>query len=227
MTRRRSLTDTRAALLEAGAALLTEEGVPVTLDQISMIDVCRRAGLSTAGSAYKIWPNQAAYRDELLQHLITRSTEAFAAGSGLNPTSGAPAAADTDSFVDAVTARVATDAESYPLYLVAWLTQQSNPDHAARFARAEAEWVERREHDLARLLEDHDRELVEPFDIQAVTTMLSALAEGLVIRRRASPGLVPATVPMPTDDDDDTRVDRSPIALGVEAILTATTRPRS
>lgn len=38
---------------------------------ISLIDACRRAGLGTAGSGYKIWATQQDFRDDLLRHALT------------------------------------------------------------------------------------------------------------------------------------------------------------
>lgn len=41
---------------------------------LSMIDACRRAGLSTAGSAYKIWTTQDEFRLDVTRHLVETDT---------------------------------------------------------------------------------------------------------------------------------------------------------
>lgn len=67
---RRPLDETRTRILDAGVALLEDDECGFHVEQISLIDACRYAGLSTAGSGYKIWPTQGEFRAELLQYAL-------------------------------------------------------------------------------------------------------------------------------------------------------------
>jgi AcrR family transcriptional regulator len=227
MTKRRSLAETRAVLLDAGAALLVEKGVPVTLDRVTMIDVCRRAGLSTAGSAYKIWPNQQAFRADVLRHLVAQSASTFPASAHVAELLGAG-----DDLPDlyellriACAANTKAIRELYPMYLLVWLAQHTDDALRVSFAASEADWFEALEAMFTGILELYDYEFVPPFDAETFTLTLSALSEGLAIRHRATPELVPDEVLLPTGRDGALQA-WTPLAIGIKAVFEAYTRPR-
>lgn len=226
MAKRRSLDETRALLLSAGAALLAERGVSVTLDRISLIDVCRRAGLKTAGSAYKIWPNQDAYRSELLHELVVASSATF---TTKNQVDGLFSGDRQPSFDELIRVVAADNAELnktiYPTYLVVWLAQRTDAELAATFADAEDAWLEALVALFTAVVDAYDLEFVEPFDATILGVTLSALVEGLTIRRRATPEFVPESLPLPTGAGGADQ-EWAPFAIGVKAIFDAYTRPR-
>src|SRR5690348_7815938 len=61
--------ETRAALLEAGAALLREEPVGAVLSQLTARSVSTRAGRTT-GAFFHHWRNQEAYQQDLLAFVL-------------------------------------------------------------------------------------------------------------------------------------------------------------
>src|SRR5690242_14769691 len=61
--------ETRAALLEAGAALLREEPVGSVLSQLTARSVSARAGRTT-GAFFHQWRNQEAYQQDLLAFVL-------------------------------------------------------------------------------------------------------------------------------------------------------------
>src|SRR4051812_36907967 len=61
--------ETRAALLEAGAALLRDEPVGEVLSQLTGRAVAERAGRTT-GAFFHHWPSQAAYHRDLLAYVL-------------------------------------------------------------------------------------------------------------------------------------------------------------
>src|SRR4051794_14978355 len=61
--------ETRAALLEAGAALLREEPVGAVLSQLTARSVSTRAGRTT-GAFFHHWRNQEAYQRDLLAFVL-------------------------------------------------------------------------------------------------------------------------------------------------------------
>lgn len=60
---------TRASLLEAGAALLRERPVGALFHQVTASEVARRAG-RTIGAFYHHWPDQDSFRRDLLAHVL-------------------------------------------------------------------------------------------------------------------------------------------------------------
>jgi len=213
-------------LLEAGAALLAERGVSVTLDRISLIDVCRRAGLKTAGSGYKIWPNQDAYRAELLHELVVGSSASFATKDQVDGVFGGERIPPLDELIRVVAAdNAALNRTIYPTYLVVWLAQRTDAELAATFAEAEDAWLDALVALFTAVVDAYDLEFVEPFDAAILGVTLSALVEGLTIRQRATPELVPESLPLPTGDRGAVQ-DWTPFAIGVKAIFDAYTRPR-
>lgn len=72
MATRRSLDETRERVLEAATDLLARDDVNFDASAISLIDACRHAGLTTAGSGYKIWPTQDEFREDLMRYVVTQ-----------------------------------------------------------------------------------------------------------------------------------------------------------
>lgn len=70
MATRRSLDETRQRILDAGSEMLSEAGYSLKSANITLIDACRRAGLGTAGSGYKIWGTQDEFREDLMRHAL-------------------------------------------------------------------------------------------------------------------------------------------------------------
>lgn len=227
MAKRRSLDETRALLLDAGTALLADDGVSVTLDRVALIDVCRRAGLSTAGSAYKIWPNQQAFRAELLQHLVVGSSATFATTDQVTDllSDDGPLLCLDELIRIAAADNAETNQVIYPTYLVVWLARRTDAELAATFQASEEDWLDAIVSLFTQVVEAYDLEFVPPFDAAVLGVTLSALVEGLTIRRRATPEFVPDSLPLPTGENGSDQP-WTPFAIGVKAIFDAYTRPR-
>lgn len=227
MAKRRTLDETRERLLRAGAELLGEHGLSVSLERLTLIDVCRRAGLSTAGSGYKIWSDQEAFRSDVLHHLLLRrSAAAIAAYRADDLVADATDLPSFDELIRTVTGLITEiDEVRYPTYLAVWLAQRTDPDLKAIFATSESEWLDGLAAFLTRTLAAYDREIIPPFDAPTLAVTLSAIVEGLMIRRRSTPELVPEVVTLPTGPGGSAQ-DWTPFGLGARAILHAWTRPR-
>lgn len=225
---RRTLEETRELLLQTGATMLADEGVPVTLDAITIIDVCRAAGLKTAGSGYKIWDTQEAFRDDLLHELLVRRS------AGIDTINTLEALFDTDARADSLDAlfRAAAVlnaeqlAETYSTYLAIWLARRSSPELAATAADAEAVWLSALTTFVGAVVDRFDLELIAPFDLATMAVTLSALAEGLEIRRRVTPELVPDELAGPAGTPQADSEPWTPLAIGFKAVFDTFTRPR-
>lgn len=205
MAPRRTLPETRAVVIEAGLALLQARGVRVAIDHIAMIDACRRAGLRTAGSAYKIWPTQADFRADLLRALSEEFTDNTEAVDRL-----AKVAADLPPEPDSVRELVRTggalDADaiahepSFHTYLALWSAAATDPAIARALTRSRGGYVDAITELYEGLAAHFGLEFVPPFTARHLGIALNALAEGMAIVNRYYPDDVPTDLPLPTSD---------------------------
>ena len=236
MSRRRSLDETRELLLDTGVTMLIDSGVKVTLGAINLMDVCRAAGLTTAGSAYKIWDTQEDYRTALLRHLLR---EAVPTTEAIDLVTAALEAPDTDlpditeliRSVAAVSAQGAIGDKSSPVYLALWLAAHHDPVLADELDTADRELIDAYAAMYDALLARYDREWRPPFTSRLLAVSLSALVEGLDLRSRAVPSLVNDPLMRATGGTDGTNGTNGTdqewhlFACGVEALFHAFTRP--
>lgn len=226
MASRRSLDTTRELLLDAGRDLLIANGIHVGMDDINLIDVCRNAGLKTAGSGYKIWPNQDEFRADLVTYLMEHATASFATIDDIDATiARRPLPPLGELIRTAARANEELNTSTYPLYVVLWLSAQSDASLGAVFREQDEKWLAVMAEFFAHILDVYDLELVPPFTIDQFATAISGLVEGFTIRRRATPELVPDEVLRPTGPDG-TLQSWTLYAIGVEAIFAAFTRRR-
>lgn len=64
MTARRSGEETKQLLIDIGVSMLLQGGISVAVGHIRLQNVLRRAGL-TSGAAYRLWPDQEAFQQDL------------------------------------------------------------------------------------------------------------------------------------------------------------------
>jgi len=227
---RRSIDDTRALLLATGAEMVATESA-VTIGRVDLLDVCRRAGLSTVGSAYKIWDTQDDYRLELLHHVLGE----FIPGRDA---------------IDLVTAAIADDPDALPplpeLIRTATGTAIADGDDGARhFSIYVGLWLASVDDAaLARELHDSDVTVIDayaglydavaeayglewkpPFDARFFATMVAAMTDGLTVRMGAHGDLVERTLVRRVDDGSE-EAEWSLLACGVYALARAFSRPR-
>lgn len=230
MSRRRSLDETRELLLDTGVTMLFDSGVKVTLGAINLMDVCRAAGLSTAGSAYKIWETQEDYRVALMRHLLREAvptTEAIEMMTAVleTPDTDLPELTELIRGISAVSAQGTIADKSSPVYLALWLAAEHDPVLAAELYTADHELIDAFAAMYDALVARYDHEWVPPFDSHLLAVSLSALVEGLDLRSRATPSLVSDPLLRPTGPDGAAE-EWHLFACGVEALIHTFTRPR-
>ena len=219
---------TRAALLAAGAALLREQPVGRLLDQVTAPEVARRAG-RTIGAFYHHWPDQDSYRKDLLASVLapetlpTQETVSDVSASLL-------ASAPPDEIVRrngranllagmhrpelaltiALSALARRDEPTRDLLRTQYVVLNDSlvPTYGALFAANG--WVPR-----------------PPFTLRDISTVITALVEGLVTRAVAEPEAVPFALPdesgTPQDPDDESAWDLFSATLA--ALLPTMTMP--
>lgn len=230
MRRRRNLDETRELLLDTGVRLLLDSGVNVTLGAINLIDVCRAAGLTTAGSGYKIWETQEMFRIELLRHLlfvavpgaesIEMLTEAVEA-----PETDLPELTELIRTVAGASADDVIGGSASPVYLALWLAAVHDPELAGNLWTADQALIDAYAELYEAILARFDLEWRPPFDARLLAVSLSSLAEGMDIHSRANPELISVPLARPTGPDGAPQ-DWHLFACGAEALIRAFTRPR-
>jgi AcrR family transcriptional regulator len=219
---------TRAALLAAGAELLREQPVGRLLDQVTAPEVARRAG-RTIGAFYHHWADQDSYRMDLLESVLAPETL---------PTQ------ETVSDVEAALMLAAAPDEivrrNGRANLVAGLHR---PELALTIALSA---LARRDEPTRELL--HKQYVIlndslvptygalfaangwaprPPFTLRDISTVITALVEGLVVRAVAEPEAVPFALPdeagVPRDPDDEHAWDLFSVTLA--ALLPTMTMP--
>lgn len=230
MSRRRSLDETRELLLDTGVEILIDSGVNVTLGAINLMDVCRAAGLTTAGSAYKIWATQEDYRVALMRHLLRTAVPGTEAIELMTATLEAPDV-ELPEFTELIRTVAAANArdnianQAAPLYLALWLSALHDPVLADDLYTVDRELLDAYGAMYEALAVRYGLEWVPPFDGRLLAVSLSALIEGLDLRSRATPSLVGDPLVRPTGPDG-TDQEWHLFACGVEALVGAFTRPR-
>src|SRR3954454_10059309 len=195
--------ETRAALLEAGAALLRDEPVGAVLSQLSARAVAERGG-RTSGAFFHHWRSQAAYHRDLLDYVLDparitstqEATQAVLAGvqAGADPV-GVLAAAARGNFES-------VRADPYvPLWNALWSMHRSD-DYVhellrKNFQRVTAQVVPV----LEAVLAASGRVIRPPFTVDSYAVVITALVQGLELRVAIEPERVPVQ-PLSAPSDD-------------------------
>lgn len=227
MSPRRSLDETRAFLLDKGVELLFSDEVGATVGSIPLIDVCRHAGLTTAGSAYKIWATQDDFRTDLLRHALATSTDGLKTVELLL---GAISEDNPGTFRELIRIAGAHDAthnlssERYRLFIALWCAAGSEPVLAQHIHESEGSILDSFTEIYETLVTSYGREWNPPFNATLLATTLSALVEGLTIRARYAPDRVPSDLIRPTGPDGSDQTWHL-FACAAEAIIEQFTSP--
>jgi AcrR family transcriptional regulator len=202
-TKAEASAETRAALLEAGAALLREEPVGTVLSQIKAPVVARRAGRTT-GAFYHHWTSQDDYQRDLLAYAldparIPSTTEAVATiGGGLQR--GIPAEELLRSAAAGLFASVQAD-PYVPLWTALWARQGSDETVHALLLEHYRTLTRQLLPLYDALLAAIGRRLREPFTPETFAVTITAVVQGLALRAAVEPEAVPLALPGPAGSD--------------------------
>jgi AcrR family transcriptional regulator len=185
--------ETRAALLEAGAALLREEPVGSVLSQLTARSVAARAGRTT-GAFFHQWRSQEAYQRDLLAYVLDPERIASVAEAQDAILGGLRTATDPVRVLED-TARdnfQSMQADPYiPLWHALWAKHGSDRyvhdllRHHIRSVTASVAAL------LDAVLTASGRRLRPPFTLDALAVAITAVAQGLELRVAIEPERVP------------------------------------
>ncbi len=217
---RPSALDRKEDYLDIGMEILTqftpEQAAAATSDALAHVlvsEVAARAGV-TKGSVYHVWGSQEAYRRDLLERILDRSTSAWTQDiahlvkAGQN-SDGNP----VDLLLDACDAAFDI-AKNDPKFFVrfSFYLYATNPEVNELLSRGDKMLLEHFGGALELYLSLLGRRVREPFSIEMIVTAASSLLMGLTLRYRTSPEAVDGY-----RDGDPTRHSR--FATGLEAIV--------
>ncbi len=233
MSPRRSLDETRQMILAAGARLLVDAGLQVSVGTLSLLDASRAAGYTTAGSAYKIWETQDDFRIDLLRYIADSTADPNPTASGISEVlTDAQADAESRPPLDELIRTIAgadfernAQPETAGRYVALWVASHQDRQLAGEIAASGDELLDR----FARLYEAvaaaYDLEFVPPYDADLLATMLGSLVDGVAMRAGVHPERVPDDLMRPTGPDGERRP-WNLYACAAQAIIEAFTRPR-
>lgn len=193
-TRRRDAEATRRKLLDAGLELLRRDSVGHALNQVKAAKVAQAAGV-TQGAFFHHWPTQADYVDDLFDHALATDryewTNRLASGWIEDLDAGGDLEELTRQIASALVIGL-TDDVSFQAQVALWARADVDPDLAARLRRLYHDTDERFGALFQRTLEARGLRAKDGYDYEDLARIANAILEGIVLRRRIDPDLVPA-----------------------------------
>ncbi|MEL7208931.1 MAG: hypothetical protein AAGK32_12000 [Actinomycetota bacterium] len=191
--RRLSREESRRALLDEGLRQVDRQPVGPGLDHIHPASVAANLDL-TSGAVYHHWESYDDFRDELMEELLAAGR--FAAVSAFDDRSVAELT-DRETIVELITAVTEDHWETMldehrRLRTNLGLWARDEPDVTARLADQYVELAKGWSAVIEALLGQYGLSPRPPFTMTSITSVVTALVEGLVVRSTSEPGSVPA-----------------------------------
>ena len=226
---RRNLEETRDCILDAGVELLAEADYSFDTANLSLIDACRRAGLGTAGSGYKIWSSQQEFRADVLRRLlVTGGSTMFRTDRLIAAAQDASGDLDVSSLIRVTSnenAAATIGSKEFARYVAVWSTAANDEDLRADLLAAQEEQFATLTELYRALMEVFDREMVPPFTVEMLLRSMTAQAEGMAMSFAYRDELGIDDIKRPTGPNGE--LERWHLfSSAIEALAEAFTRPR-
>lgn len=183
MPTRRSLDETRQRILDAGAAMMSEAGYSLKSANITLIDACRRAGLGTAGSGYKIWSTQDEFRDDLMRHALAMDrTREEAAERLLEAIAELGDDPDLTSIIRVAATenvREVIGSEWFTRLVALWLAAATDEQMRAEQIESQRKLLASLQETFVDLMVAYGREMRPPFTAEMLTLAIAAEMNGI------------------------------------------------
>jgi hypothetical protein len=201
--------------------MLLERGIPVTLGNISLVEVAERLQRTT-GAAYNIWPSQVDFHRELAE-VVCSETEWGSVS--INAEIVAQALDEKVSWrevtrrhANAYLSRLSVRREFFTfVHFVAVALDE--PTIAKSLSKGFDSFQEENERNLEQFLGWFSLELEPPFTTSILATSIASLAEGFLMRSRMNPSIMDATIERP--DLGDAASGWSPFSIACERLITS------
>lgn len=183
MTVRRSLEETRELILEAALDLLGRDEIAFDPAAVTLIDACRHAGLRTAGSGYRIWPNQEEFRTDLMRHaVVTRPAlaERITRLKGSpNPDLLEKGPTEHIRLVAFENHRAAAGRDELVRRSATWLRAHRDPDVRASHIEIEQDLIAVLAEQYRRILDAYGLQMRPPYRVEHLAFAVEAQTRGL------------------------------------------------
>lgn len=229
MPTRRSLVETRERVLAAGLELLTEDDFSSESPEVSLIDACRRAGLGTAGSGYKIWPTQADFVVDLWRYAVNRRDEIRARVAQLSQaTDLVEAYPDRTELIrmgSADNAEAVTDIATVVRQTALWLAAERDTEVRKGYVEAQRELIDALAGAYLGIMETYGMEMRPPFTAEMMAVAVESATRGFASVSAFSDDFGISDVRRPTGADGEMQHWHL-LGCVTEAIVEAFTRPK-
>lgn len=183
MAQRRSLDETRRRILDAAAEMVSEAGYSLRSADISLIDACRRAGLGTAGSGYKIWATQDDFQRDLVRHALLMETERDEAAGRLVEAIAElgpdPSLSDLIRVAGNENAAAVVGASWFARLIALWLAAATDSVMRQEQIESQRKLLASLGETFGELLAAFGREFRPPFTIEMLTLAIAAEMNGI------------------------------------------------
>jgi hypothetical protein len=225
---RRSLDETRESILDAGAAMMSEAGYSLKSANITLIDACRRAGLGTAGSGYKIWGTQEEFRDDLMRHALAMESTREEAGERLLEAIAQlgpePSLADIIRVAATENAEAVIGTQWFTRMTALWLAAATDDAMRVEQIDTQAKLLASLRGTFVELLHAYGRVMRPPFTEEMLTLAIAAEMHGIAYYCAYANDTDVSEVDRPTGPDG--QMERwHLVGCVVEAIVEAFTQP--
>lgn len=212
-------------LLDAGTDLLLSDDRADYAGNLSLIDVCRHAGLGTAGSAYKIWPTQEHFRVDLLRHALQATNSAEETTDEIQADLSGPPMGLSELIRIAANQNATRNRErpTAKLYPALWYAAHGDPQLAEQIRASDRHFLTEMASVYDSVITSFGREWCPPFDAMKLAVLLASLVEGLTMRAEFAPELVDTALLRPTGPDGEPTAWHL-FACGAEALVELCTR---
>jgi len=187
-----SITDTQRRILDAAIDVWNNDPPAILLGGLSVARVSKAAGV-TRSTFYAYWPTSEAYILDLLRHLAARVQSAPPGQTVADLGERAPISPDmVDRFMLACAQLVEADSDD-PAFMLrhALLSKADEPEFAELLREIYRSHEEHAMASFSASLHEWAREPRPPFTDASVLAVLTALLDGLSIRRSFDPDAVP------------------------------------
>lgn len=186
------MTDTQRRILDATFDVWASDPPATLFGGLSVARIAKAAGV-TRSTFYAYWPTSEAYLHDVLRHLATRSSLAPPGRAVESLDTSAPRSPEmVDRFMHAATVLLDAAAEDQAFLLRQALLGKADEPEIATLLRdlyraVEAPAVE----SFARNLHEWGREPRPPLHLPEIVAVITAMLDGLAIRRIFDPEMVP------------------------------------
>lgn len=163
--------------------MVAEAGYSLDSANITLIDACRRAGLTTAGSGYKIWQTQDDFRRELIHHTLQiagdRTEPAERVTDAVEELDGQPSLADLIRVAGNENADAVVGSDWYSKLLALWLAAATDDELRATQLDTQRKLLASLTGTFVDLLDTYGLRMRPPFTAEHLTQAVAAQMNGL------------------------------------------------